>query len=91
MFLEKVSKFRVLRLRCQIPLGAIADAAMISHQRLSQIELRRQGACPRNPERLINALEFVIKKKKIELERAEHICKHDRETLFNYVKEGEPF
>lgn len=89
--MQKVSKFRVVRLRCQIQLGEVAKLANISHQRLSQIELRNQCSYPQNPERLIKALEAVIVRKKQELEKAESICKQERESLFQYVKEGDYF
>ena len=68
---------------CRISLKELANIAHISHQRLSQIELRRFGSLPRDQERLITALEQLIQQRKKALERAESICKNERAALFH--------
>ncbi len=75
--------FRALRMDCRISLKELANIAQISHQRLSQIELRRFGSLPRDQERLITALEQLIQQRKKALERAESICKNERAALFH--------
>ncbi len=49
--------FRALRADCRISLHELSNIVHISHQRLSQIELRRFGSLPRDQERLVAALE----------------------------------
>ena len=80
------TKFRKLRISCGITLKEIADIVNISHQRLSQIELRRFGTYPKNQERLVEALETAIRHKRREIERAEYICQNERKTLFDFIK-----
>ena len=76
---------------CRISLKELANIAHISHQRLSQIELRRFGSLPKDQERLIIALEQAIQRRKKALERAEYICKNERAMLFQSAKkEGNP-
>ena len=76
---------------CRISLRELSGILHISHQRLSQIELRRFGTLPRDQERLITALESVIRQRKNALERAEFICKNERATLFHDARrEGTP-
>ncbi len=82
------TRFREIRLYCHIPLCETAAAANISPQRLSQYELRFCGYAPRDPERLIAALEQVIGKRKKEIERVEYILRHERNTIFDYAKGG---
>lgn len=84
-----VSRFRVMRLYCHIQLREVADAANISSQRLNQFETRYYGFRPKNPERLIKALETVIEQRKKEIEKVEYIMQHERETVFDYVKGGD--
>ncbi|MDR2903517.1 MAG: helix-turn-helix transcriptional regulator [Clostridiales bacterium] len=84
-----VSRFRVMRLHCRIPLNEVAKAANISTQRLSQIETRYYGCRPQNPERLIKAFETVIARRKKDVERIEYIFENERETVFNYVEGGD--
>ncbi len=83
--------FRALRADCRISLHELSNIVHISHQRLSQIELRRFGSLPRDQERLVAALEKLIQQRKKALERAEYICKYERDTLFHYTgREGKP-
>lgn len=82
--------FRALRMDCRISLKELSGIVHISHQRISQIELRRFGSLPRDQERLITALEQLIRQRKKALERAEYICKNERATLFHDTREGEP-
>lgn len=78
-----------MRLYCHIQLAEVAAVAKITPQRLSQFESRRFNTKPKDPERLINALETVIEQRLNELKKIEYICKHERETIFNYIKGGE--
>lgn len=84
-----VAKFRVMRLSCHIQLREVAEAANISPQRLNQFETKYNGIRPQNPERLIRALESLVAQRKREIEKVEHICRRQRETIFNFVEEGE--
>ncbi len=74
--------FHSLRMDCRITLRELARVLDISHQRLSQLELRRYGVVPQDQERLIAALEGAIQQRKMALEQAEYICKNERSTLF---------
>ena len=84
-----VSRFRIMRLYCHLQLNEIAAAANISPQRLNQIETMYWGFKPKNPERLIQAMEMVITRRKREIEKIEYICRNERETIFDCVKGGE--
>ena len=84
-----VSRFRLMRIHCHLQLSEVAEAAGISPQRLYQCETRYDDTVPRNPERLIRALESVIAQRKREIEEVEFICKHERESIFGYVRGGE--
>ena len=75
--------FRALRADCRISLHDLSNIVHISHQRLSQIELRRFGSLPRDQELFAAALETVIRQRKVALENAEYICKNERDTLFH--------
>ena len=81
--------FRALRMDCRISLKELASIVQISHQRISQIELRRFGSLPKDQERLIIALEQAIQRRKKALERAEYLCKNERAMLFQSAKREE--
>jgi len=84
-----VSKFRIARLHCRIQLREVAAVANISAQRLNQLETGSCCSKPRNTERLIDALETVMNQRKKEMEKAEFICKNERESLFDYMEGSE--
>jgi len=78
-----------MRLYCHIQLREIAEAANISPQRLNQIETMYWGFKPKDPERLIRAMETVIAQRKQEIKKIEDICRNERETVFNCIEGGE--
>ena len=83
-----VTKFRLMRIHCHVPLTEVAAAAGISPQRLYQCETRYDDTMPRDPEKFIRALESVIAQRKRQIEEVEAICKHERDGIFDYVKGG---
>ena len=83
------TQFRVLRLKCHIPLNAVAAIAGISSQRLSQLELGRFGYKPQNPKRLIKALEEILRERHAEYGRALDECLTKREALFELIDGSE--
>lgn len=87
--MSEVTKFRVMRLQSRIHLYEIAALVNISPQRLGQLETRRFGTKPEDPERLIKALETIVAQRKSELEKVEDICRQARETIFDYTEGGE--
>jgi predicted Zn-dependent peptidase len=84
-----IARFRIMRLHCHIPLREVAELAWISSQRLNQFETMYCGCKPRNPERLVAALETLIEQRRNELERVAYICSNERDTIFDYVKASE--
>ncbi len=82
------TRFREMRLNCRIMLGETAAAAGITSQRLNQYETRFCGYMPREPERLIITLEQLVAQRRKEIECAEYIFRHERDTIFDYAKGG---
>jgi hypothetical protein len=82
-----VAKFRILRKQCRIKACEVAAIAKISPQRINQFETYYYNMKPKNPERLISALETLMTQQKQALENAEEICKNERDSMFNYIDE----
>ena len=83
-----LTKFRAIRVSCQISQREIAQAVHISKQRLGQLETRKNSG-QQNPERLISALESIVMQRKKAVEKAEYIFRHERDTLFDFIDGGD--
>ena len=89
--MNKITYYRLIRMKYNIKLSEIAALTNVSGQRISQIERGNSGYAIRNKEELIRALEKLIEEKKQTINNVTPCIKEYRDRLFDYVESKEIF
>lgn len=86
--MQKVRRFRLLRLKYQISCVELAQAADISPQRISQLELDLSYRPQKAAVLLETAFEQIIDRRSREVEQLQADFNHCRGSLMEPVEEG---
>lgn len=88
MSADKVCRARALRLRHGIPIRELAEAAGVSVQLISKIELEPERQTPGHAALLANAFETIIRQKQKQTLRLAEDFAASRGRLFSYEMEA---
>ena len=78
---------RSLRLRYKIRLDELAQAAGVSHQYISDLELEKRPATPGDRRLVERAFEIVVQKRKEQVDRLAEECSAGRSCFLDPIKE----
>lgn len=80
---------RSLRLRYKIRLDELAQAAGVSHQYISDLELEKRPATPGDRRLVERAFEIVVQKRKEQVDRLAEECSAGRSCFLDPIEEEE--